>query len=288
MSTSGRSARAVWVNLRRGGRQPGRQHAHPAARQEPGAHAQADLGAEGPGGRPRGRARAALLEGRDPLRLPERHLSRPARRVRRVRRRRRRRGASSARTSSGSRSGRPPRSRGSSGPRTPTRRSSIPSGRASGATWSSARCAISRCSTTSSSRRSLKERMARPARLRAERPGALLRGLGARAGRAVAAGRRVLVERAPDLHDAQPGPAAGRRGRAGAGPRPPGGSVPRAPAERSGRATAGRDRGARRPHRRDPRDGRRPRLSGRASSTAWCRRGGSQARPSSRSSIWPR
>ena len=56
----------------------------------------------------------------------------------------------------------------------------------------------------------------RPARDRDQRPRALLRRLGARPGRAGPAGRRDVVGRPPDLHDARPGPPARGRGRAGA------------------------------------------------------------------------
>ena len=238
---------------------PGREHAHPAARQEPRADAEADLGAEGARGGARPRARAALLQGRDPLGLPERHLPRPARRLRRVRRRRgvaqllrQGRRAAHARRGRHARGDHPGPEHLLARPASRARARAAERGPPPDARPSDARRQAARPGEPGAP--------GRPARDRDQRPRAVLRGLGAGAGRAGPAGRRIVDGRPPDLHDAQSRPPARRRGGAGTGPRPPGGPVPRPPAERPGSAAPGSDRGARRPHRRDPRDGRGARL----------------------------
>ena len=277
-------ARAVWVNIRRGGLAQGgstltqqlvknlvltpkRTWGRKCAR------------------RARPRARAALLEGRDPLGLPERHLPRPARRLRRLRRRRSGAelfGKDVERLTLGEAA---------------TLAGIIPAPN----TYSPVQHPERARERRNAILRRMKDlrmlddkRVAQASqeRLVVQRgtvitPRALLRRLGARPGRAAPAGRRGLVGRPAHLHDAQPRPPAGRRGRAGA-------RLDRLEGQyRALRRTdpAGRLQGA--IVALDPRTGEiRAMVGGRdygqSQFNRVVRAGGSPARPSSRSCTWRR
>ena len=62
--------RALWANVVKGSRRPGRQHHHPAVREERLRRSQADPLAKDPGSAPRLRARAEVLQGQDPRAVP--------------------------------------------------------------------------------------------------------------------------------------------------------------------------------------------------------------------------